>query len=468
MAEKVPMDQAIQRLADTNTASNQRLTDLENTLTEMQLNATEQNKEMNDQLSNEIMTLQSKMASQLEHSQTQLERNQEQWNHLTSDVQEMRAELKRICAALTMNRTSSGQNQEFNENTLAPQSERENARTEESSELPQLPQENQHSREQRSDNESVLIPPNRYDTFASHTIVIPPQSTIPSFSGNHAESPRQFLIRVKEYAETINRWNDQALLNGISQFFKGTALEWYCQLRTSYRRPHEWAEFVILFLEQFNSPVRRARQEHEWNQCKQEENETINEFIVRLRALWTEIKPNENEDDLVKHLLCKMRNNLLTMVGVARHGTLDEIMRETQKIEEILYRRAKQQRHTNTTQEIATGNLLSTSPHHEEDQFEIQAMSAYQRNPRNSAYASGGHTAAYGGANDRGAHRYTNYSDQRTINQRYAQSTYEAKCYICGKRGHIARQCLNQYHYYQQPSTRQYQKNGSGVQSGRN
>ncbi|CAF4950646.1 unnamed protein product, partial [Rotaria magnacalcarata] len=43
--------------------------------------------------------------------------------------------------------------------------------------------------------------------------------------------------------------------------------------------------------------MRRARQEQQWKNCKQEENETINEFIVRLRALWQEQKPNENEDD---------------------------------------------------------------------------------------------------------------------------------------------------------------------------
>lgn len=457
MAEKVTIDQAIQRLSEANNASNQRLVDLENKLTEIQLNAVEQSKEAKSNLSTEIKALQRTMASQTE-----------QWNHVTTDVQEMRGELRKICEALTMNRTSSDHNREVSENVPAPQSERENARMEDICELPQLPRENQHAREQGSDNDFVQILPTRYDTQVPHTIVIPPPSTIPSFGGSNSESPRQFIIRVKEYAETTNRWNDQSLLNGISQFLKGTALEWYCQLRTSYRRPHEWAEFVILFLEQFNSPVRRARQEQEWKQCKQEENETINEFIVRLRALWTEIKPNENENDLVKHLLCKMRNNLLTMIGVARHGTLEEIMKETQKTEEILYRRAKQQRHTNTTQEITPGNTLSTSPHHDEEQFELQAMSAYQRNPRNNTYANRGYTSTYRGTNDRGAYRYTNYPDQRTINQRYTQSAYESKCYSCGKRGHLARQCVNQYNFYQQPNTRQYQKNGSGAQSGRN
>ncbi|CAF4904068.1 unnamed protein product, partial [Rotaria magnacalcarata] len=57
------------------------------------------------------------------------------------------------------------------------------------------------------------IPPRGYTPQTTHTIVIPPSAAIPTFNGNISENPRQFLIRVKEYAETINHWNDQALLN---------------------------------------------------------------------------------------------------------------------------------------------------------------------------------------------------------------------------------------------------------------
>ena len=136
-------------------------------------------------------------------------------------------------------------------------------------------------------------------TTTIQTIIIPPATSIPTFSGNILENSRQFLIRVKDYAETVNHWDDRILLNGISQFLRETALEWYCQLRTSNRRPQSWNEFTTIFLNQFNSPIRRARQEQQWNNCKQEEKETINEFVVRLRALWREQKPNETEDDLV-------------------------------------------------------------------------------------------------------------------------------------------------------------------------
>jgi uncharacterized protein YukE len=112
------------------------------------------------------------------------------------------------------------------------------------------------------------------------SIIVPPSSAAPAFHGKHSENPTQFLIRVQEYAESVHAWDRLTLLNGISQFLRESDLEWYCQLRMSHRRPTTWTEFTDLFLTQFNSPVRKARQEQEWHECKQKENETINEFLV--------------------------------------------------------------------------------------------------------------------------------------------------------------------------------------------
>jgi hypothetical protein len=134
---------------------------------------------------------------------------------------------------------------------------------------------------------SQLVPIPTTPPFSpvKHSIIVPPVSAAPAFYGKHTESPTQFLIRVQEYAESVHSWDRATLVNGISQFLRESALEWYCQLRLSHRRPQTWTEFMDLFLAQFNSPVRKARQEQEWHECKQKENETINEFLVRLRAL---------------------------------------------------------------------------------------------------------------------------------------------------------------------------------------
>lgn len=176
------------------------------------------------------------------------------------------------------------------------------------------------------------------------TIVLPPASSIPTFSGKSTDRPRQFLLRVVEYTRTVNHWSTDTLLQGISQFLKDSALEWYCQLYITNNLPVTWTQFVSRFLAQFHSPIRIAQQETEWSECKQQENETINEFVVRLRSLWLEHKKDEDEPDFIKHLFCKMRPDMLTLMNNCRSSSLDDIVTEAQKVEEILYLRNKEQR----------------------------------------------------------------------------------------------------------------------------
>ncbi|CAF4277430.1 unnamed protein product, partial [Rotaria magnacalcarata] len=109
----------------------------------------------------------------------------------------------------------------------------------------------------------------------NNTIVLPPISSFPRFSGKPIERPRQFLLRVVEYAGTINNWSTDTLLQGISQFLKESALEWYCQLYITNNTPLNWSQFVNRFLARFYSPIRVAQQD----------NETINEFVARLQAI---------------------------------------------------------------------------------------------------------------------------------------------------------------------------------------
>jgi hypothetical protein len=178
----------------------------------------------------------------------------------------------------------------------------------------------------------------------NHTIVVPPPSSIPTFSDKSTERPRQFLIRVEEYARTVNHWSKETFLRGISQFLRDNAFEWYCQLHHQNSLPIRWDQFVIRFLAQFHSPIRAAQQEQAWTECKQHEDETINQFVVRLRSLWLEQKPDEAESDFTKHLFCKMRPDMLTLMNFSRTSSLDAIILEAQKIEEILYLRNKEQR----------------------------------------------------------------------------------------------------------------------------
>ncbi|CAF4380129.1 unnamed protein product, partial [Rotaria magnacalcarata] len=84
---------------------------------------------------------------------------------------------------------------------------------------------------------------------------------------------------------------------------------------------------------QFHSPIRAAQQEQAWIECKQFESETINQFVIRLRSIWLEQKPDELESDFTKHLFCKMRSDMLTLMNSSRSSSLDEQrQRDMQKV----------------------------------------------------------------------------------------------------------------------------------------
>ncbi|CAF3221843.1 unnamed protein product [Rotaria sp. Silwood2] len=428
-------------------------------------------------LPHEVVKLQEKMSNQIEAIQAQtqewqnvtvskLEEKQKEWEQLTDSIRDMKMEIQNMCEALRMQTLGkNNHNQLIEENISTPHTERNSSTIEESFDNGQLDQHNRTEQRQHAENNARQMLSNERTAQTSHTIIIPPSSSIPTFSGSILESPRQFLIRVKEYAETINHWNDQSLLNGISQFLRDTALEWYCQLRVSNRRPQTWVEFKIIFLNQFNSPIRRARQEQQWKDCKQEENETINEFIVRLRALWQEQKPNETENDLIRHLMCKMRNNLLTMIGISRCESLDEIIIEAQKIEEILYQRNKQH-HKNDNHDLLHNDISTTSMYNNDDHHEVQTMSAHQMNRQTKSNNRGNFTSNRNG-NYNATPQLSHYSTQATSNQRNIHSLNETKCYMCGRKGHFRKDCPYQYSTYQQQNTWHYSKNDNGAQDGR-
>ncbi|CAF3396631.1 unnamed protein product, partial [Rotaria sp. Silwood2] len=279
--------------------------------------------------------------------------------------------------------------------------------------------------------------------LTSRAIIIPPSSSIPTFSGKHSERPKQFLVRIQEYAETVHGWDRSTLVTGISQFLRDTALDWYCQLKVSGRQPQTWPEFVELFLLQFNSPIRSARQEQEWYECKQKEDETINEFVIRLRALWTEQKPKETEVDLVRHLFCKMRNDLLSMIGIPRGATLDEIIMEAQKVEEILYRRKKEERRLKYSNQISSQNDTLNG---RKSQNEVTNEYAKPLLAMNVKYSSNDKTVpvqrtTFNKKNTIRSFPATNYYKQTTAEIGNIQQMESMECYNCGMWGHAARNC---------------------------
>lgn len=296
-------------------------------------------------------------------------------------------------------------------------------------------------------------------TEISHTVIVPPPSAVPEFHGRHNESPTQFLIRVQEYAESVNNWDQKKLLKGISQFLRNSALDWHCQLRRSPYPPETWREFEEVFLAQFNSPVRKARQEQEWHDCKQRENESINDFIVRLRTLWSEVKPKETESDLVKHLFCRMRNELLNMVGVSRHASLEEVIFKVQIIEDILFRRAKGER---LSKQIKQASSYNAEPVLQKryDQTDTQGTTSWsnKQNPYNN-YAR---TRNVQFNETRPTYRSYN-RNQASADLNMNEILEPPTCFRCGGYGHWKSNCPMAYKTHQYNRNSVISKNDQGA-----
>jgi hypothetical protein len=257
------------------------------------------------------------------------------------------------------------------------------------------------------------------------TIVLPPTSSIPTFSGKPTERPRQFLLRLEEYTRTVNRWSRETLLRGISQFLKDDALEWYCQLRHSNNTATNWDDFVTRFLAQFHSPIRIAQQEQAWTHCKQQTNETINQFVVRLRSLWLEQKPDEDESGFTKHLFCKMRPDMLNLMNFSQSSSLEDILREAQKVEEILFLRNKEQRQRDLQSQklTSTTNFFSLTPPPSTSSTAPNKVNheSWINSPRNS--------------------RSSTQAQQRSQPNQSQSSRSNVTCWRCYEVGHYSTEC---------------------------
>ncbi|CAF0913476.1 unnamed protein product [Didymodactylos carnosus] len=175
-----------------------------------------------------------------------------------------------------------------------------------------------------------------------HTVLIQPPTPPPTFSGLTSEKPLHFLVKLQQYTEAMYGWNTDTLLRNISDYLLATAFEWYTQLRISSSVPHNWSDFQRKFIQQFTSPLRSAQARQQWDQCRQKTEEPINEFIVRLRTLWYEQKPEENESHLVKHVYEKMTPEVLLLVGVHENISLNHLMTKAQQAEQLIFQRKKQ------------------------------------------------------------------------------------------------------------------------------
>ena len=184
--------------------------------------------------------------------------------------------------------------------------------------------------------EAETLLPNR------QTAVFQARKPAPLFSGTAEETPRPFLSQIHQYTSSTYKWDKQTLFENIGQFLEGTAYEWYGQILASTNPPTHWDTFQTLFLQQFSSPLRAAQIEQQWKRCIQEPKESINNFLTRIRTLWSEHKPEETEQDLVRHLFAKIRPELVSLIGVLDNPTFENFLQRARGAEVIEFSRLEQ------------------------------------------------------------------------------------------------------------------------------
>ncbi|CAF1505695.1 unnamed protein product, partial [Adineta steineri] len=153
------------------------------------------------------------------------------------------------------------------------------------------------------------------------------------------------------------------------------------------------------------------------------------------------------------------------MIGISRCESLDEIITEAQKIEEILYQRNKQQ-HRNDNHDLFHNDISTTAMYNNDDHHEVQTMSTHQMN-RQTEFNNRRNLASNKNTNDYMTTRQSHQSTHATINQQSGYPSNEAKCYMCGRKGHFRRNCPYQYNTYQHQNSWHYSKNDNGAQCGR-
>ncbi|CAF1550893.1 unnamed protein product, partial [Didymodactylos carnosus] len=138
-------------------------------------------------------------------------------------------------------------------------------------------------------------------------------------------------------------WSDQATLNRISHWLTGAAAEWYQQLVQSDELPATWGEFVKLFQARFQSPEQIEALKIERNHCMQQADESVADFYQRYKGLALEIDPKISEKTLKRHLLPKLRLDILQLMGGVDADKLPllDLMRTAAKVELHMLQRKK-------------------------------------------------------------------------------------------------------------------------------
>lgn len=316
-AEKLSVDEAVQRIHDICVMNTQRLMKLEEQFNQM----TESIAQRNAKIDTEIVKIEREISEMNMETTSKLKEDKQKFD----EIKQQSGEIMQLLHTLL------GKEHDAAENIHdTPKMVTKNCS---SSNRPGL-----HIGDYSNYSKKVepIHPINDDKTTKSCKVIAQKSIVPPIFSGTYSECPNEFLIHIQEYSEAVNGWDQTTLLRSISEFLRDTALDWYCHLRASHRCPRIWSDFVTLFLSRFDAPIEIARRQREWHHCKQIDSESIDEFFLRLRILWIEQKPRESESDFIQHFLCKIRSDIFGMMKVSVAASIEDVLLEAQRVEKVL------------------------------------------------------------------------------------------------------------------------------------
>jgi hypothetical protein len=137
-----------------------------------------------------------------------------------------------------------------------------------------------------------------------------------------------------EKAAKANNWNDERQFVLAPTYLRKAADIWYKSLRPG-QRPLDIEEFKNAFLQQFRTPTKIAEWRSQFELCKQNHGETVDQYTARFRELLGKIYTDPNAQNLYLHQYIRgLRSELIRLGNVASKNNFNDAM-EAAKAAEI-------------------------------------------------------------------------------------------------------------------------------------
>ncbi|CAF3020152.1 unnamed protein product [Rotaria sp. Silwood2] len=153
-----------------------------------------------------------------------------------------------------------------------------------------------------------------------------------------------------------------------------------------------------------------------------------------------------------------MRSDLLTMMGVIPGASLDDIISEAQKVEEILYRRNQEQCLVECFKQISfKNNTLDTHKHYNDDHTNHSKSTQssnleYSSDEENAFHQRNKYDTKKQWSNGNSS-QDTNINFQFTTDNHSSKNSNSIQCRSCEILGHFSKDCPNNNADFFPPST---------------